>query len=183
MGVKGSEKGVKRSEKTNDVIGVAPFSQHEGKVWPWENVEQLVQMLSDKGYRVILFGSKEEAPKLESLADKVENATSVAGKQSFAEELEIIKGLTLMVSMDSANMHFASALGVPMISIWGATHPDFGFYGYGQDRDNALCAHLPCQPCSAFGQKPCRYGDYRCLQAITPQMVSDKISKSFSFDE
>ena len=149
-------------------------------MWPWENVEQLVQMLSDRGYRVILFGSKEEAPKLESLAEKVERATSVAGKQSFGEELEIIKDLTLMVSMDSANMHFASALGVPVVSVWGATHPDFGFYGYGQNPSNALCANLPCQPCSAFGQKPCRYGDYRCLKAITPEMVLEIILKQLN---
>ena len=87
----------------------------------------------------------------------------------------MIKTLALMVSMDSANMHFASALGVPVISIWGATHPDFGFYGYGQDPHNALCANLHCQPCSAYGKKPCRYGDYRCLNAITPAMVMEKI--------
>ncbi len=157
-------------------IGIAPFSQHAGKVWPWEHVEQLVKMLADKGYRVLLFGSKEEASTLESLADKLVGVESVAGKQSFAEELEIIKGLSLMVSMDSANMHFASALGVPVVSIWGATHPDFGFYGYGQDHANALCANLPCQPCSAFGQKACRYGNYRCLLVVTPQMVLDKIT-------
>ena len=161
------------------IIGVAPFSQHEGKVWPWENVERLVEMLSEKGYRVILFGSKEEAPRLEALAERNEMVSSVAGKQSFAEELEIIKGLSLMVSMDSANMHFASAMGVPVVSVWGATHPDFGFYGYGQNRANALCANLRCQPCSAFGEKACRYGDYRCLRAITPEMVMEKILKQF----
>lgn len=166
-------------------IGVAPFSQHEGKVWPWENVELLVEMLSDKGYGVVLFGSKKEAPKLEALVSNQSSkqssnqaiVSSVAGKQSFAEELEIIKGLALMVSMDSANMHFASALGIPVVSIWGATHPDFGFYGYGQKRCNALCANLPCQPCSAYGQKACRYGDYRCLKAITPEMVLGLILK------
>jgi ADP-heptose:LPS heptosyltransferase len=74
-------------------------------------------------------------------------------------------------------MHFASALGVPVVSVWGATHPDFGFYGYGQDRANALCANLPCQPCSAFGQKACRYSNYRCLLVVSPQMVLDKILK------
>ena len=158
------------------IVGVAPFSQHEGKVWPWENVERLVEMLAAKGYEVLLFGSKEEAGQLEGLADKWENVDSVAGKQTFAEELDIIKSLSLMVSMDSANMHFASVFGVPVVSVWGATHPDFGFYGYGQNRDNALCANLPCQPCSAYGQKPCRYGDYRCLRAITPEMVLDKIT-------
>lgn len=159
----------------NAIIGVAPFSQHEGKIWPWENSERLALELVGRGYKVLLFGSNEEAPQLESLAARHDNISSVAGKQTFREELEIIKGLRLMVSMDSANMHFASVLGVPVVSIWGATHPGFGFYPQGQDPDNALCANLECQPCSAFGQKPCRYGDYRCLRAITPEMVVKKI--------
>ena len=154
-------------------IGVAPFSQHKGKIWPWENTRQLVKMLADSGYQVFLFGGKNEASQLETL--EVEGVTSLAGKQSFSEELDIIKGLTLMVSMDSSNMHFASVLGVPVVSIWGATHPDFGFYPQQQSRENALVANLPCQPCSAFGQKACRYGDYRCLTAVTPEMVFNKI--------
>lgn len=160
---------------TPATIGIAPFSQHQGKIWPWESTCRLAEMLASAGHRVLLFGSKEEAPQLESLSKQHETIQSLAGKQTFAEELEIIKGLSLMVSMDSANMHFASVLGVPVISIWGATHPDFGFYPQQQDRANALCANLPCQPCSAFGQKPCRYGDYRCMQAITPERVFNKI--------
>ena len=172
-----TENGERRVEsgERRGKIGIAPFSQHEGKVWPVENTERLVGMLAEKGYEVLLFGSKEEAPVLEGWAQRYSGVTSVAGKQSFAEEMDIIKGLSLMVSMDSANMHFASVVGTPVVSIWGATHPDFGFYGYGQDRANALCANLPCQPCSAFGQKHCRYGDYRCLKAITPEMVLEKI--------
>lgn len=172
-------------------IGVAPFSQHQGKIWPWENVCRLVKMLADNGYQVLLFGSKEEAPQLETLENSFNSSSSLgevsadrrtegcvkslAGKQSFAEELDIIKSLSLMVSMDSSNMHFASVLGVPVVSIWGATHPDFGYYPQQQNRDNALVAGLPCQPCSAFGQKACRYGDYHCLTAITPEMVFEKI--------
>jgi ADP-heptose:LPS heptosyltransferase len=147
-------------------------------------------MLADSGHNVLLFGSKEELPQLQTLvsssspklgevaAKRTEGCVTVlAGKQSFAEELEIIKNLDLMVSMDSFNMHIASVLGVPVVSIWGATHPDFGFYPQQQPRSNALCANLPCQPCSAFGQKACRYGDYRCLTAITPEMVFQKIQK------
>lgn len=158
-------------------IGIAPFSQHKGKIWPWENVETLVALLARHGLYILLFGSKEEAPQLEALAGQHTTVTSLAGKQSFKEELEIIKGLTLMVSMDSANMHFASVLGIPVVSIWGATHPDFGFYPQQQNRANALCANLPCQPCSAFGQKACKYGDYRCLSAITPEMVFERIQQ------
>ncbi|MBR1550667.1 MAG: glycosyltransferase family 9 protein [Bacteroidales bacterium] len=157
-------------------IGIAPFAQHQGKIWPHEYTQQLIKLLADRGYQVLLFGSKEEAPLLESWTHLEPSlVTSVAGKQTFREELDIIKSLTLMVSMDSANMHFASALGVPVVSIWGATHPDFGFYPYNQQRSNALCANLPCQPCSAFGNRPCRFGDYRCLHAVTPQGVLEKI--------
>lgn len=156
-------------------IGVAPFAQHEGKIWPLERTEVLVRMLSERGHEVVLFGSKDEAPVLEKWARHYTGVTSVAGRLPFAEELEIICGLAVMVSMDSANMHFASAVGVPVVSIWGATHPDFGFYGFGQDRANALCANLPCQPCSAYGNKPCRYGDHRCMTSITPEMVLAKI--------
>ena len=156
-------------------IGIAPFAQHKGKIWPLERTEALVRMLSERGHEVVLFGSKSEAPVLEKWARHYKGVTSVAGRLPFAEEMEIIRNLSLMVSMDSANMHFASAVGTPVVSIWGATHPDFGFYGYGQDRSNALCANLPCQPCSAYGNKPCRYGDYRCMKAITPEDVLEKI--------
>jgi len=156
-------------------IGVAPFAQHAGKIWPEERTEALVRMLSERGHEVVLFGSKDEAPVLERWARHYRGVSSMAGRLPFAEELEVIRGLSLMVSMDSANMHFASAVGVPVVSIWGATHPDFGFYGFGQDRSNALCADLPCQPCSAYGSKPCRYGDRRCMEAITPEMVLEKI--------
>lgn len=159
-------------------IGIAPFAQHPGKIWPWENTCRLALMLAAEGYQVRLFGSGEEATLLESLAARHPDIVSLAGKQSFADELEIIRNLALMVSMDSANMHFASAVGTPVVSIWGATHPDFGFYGYAQDRANALCAHLPCQPCSTYGKRPCRYGDYRCLQAVTPEAVMEKIKKA-----
>ena len=156
-------------------IGIAPFAQHRGKIWPLENVERLVQLLEANGCHIKLFGSKAEAPQLEAIASHHPNTESLAGQHTFAEELDIMRTLDLMVSMDSSNMHFASALGVPVVSIWGATHPDFGFYGHGQPRSLAICANLPCQPCSAYGIKPCKYGDYHCLTAITPETVFEKI--------
>lgn len=161
-------------------IGIAPFAQHKGKIWPAHLMRQLIAMLAPQGFRILLFGSSDEAPLLQQWALPYDNVVSVAGRQSFREELDIIKSLTLMVSMDSANMHFASAVGTPVVSIWGATHPHSGFYGYRQDPANALCANLPCQPCSAYGQRRCRYGDYRCLLAITPDMVFEKIMQTIN---
>ena len=78
--------------------------------------------------------------------------------------------------MDSANMHLASLTGIPVVSIWGATHPYAGFMGWGQSLDNAIQLDMDCRPCSIFGQKPCRLGDYPCLNNIKPETVVEKIN-------
>jgi ADP-heptose:LPS heptosyltransferase len=96
---------------------------------------------------------------------------------TFSEELMLISHLDGMISMDSANMHLASIYGVPVVSIWGATHPFLGFYGYGQDPERIVQAELFCRPCSVFGNKPCYRGDFACMKMIEPQTIIDKTEK------
>ena len=91
-------------------------------------------------------------------------------------ELIIMSHLDVMVSMDSANMHLASLTAIPVLSIWGATHPYAGFMGFGQPADNAIQLNLDCRPCSIYGNKPCKRGDYACLQNIPPERIVDKIT-------
>lgn len=162
-------------------VGVAPFAQHMGKIWPPQAMFQLLETMARDGkYQVYLFGGKNDASDyLDSWASQLPNVISVAGKHSFEQEMQIIQSLDLMLSMDSANMHFASCKAVPVVSIWGATHPDVGFYGYGQNPDWAVQSNLPCRPCSAFGNKPCRFGNYPCLNNITPQQVFAHVESLF----
>lgn len=164
------------------VVGVAPFAQHEGKIWPLDRMERLVSLLSERGYKVWLFGSTDEAKVLEPWAEKYEGVESLAGKYGFAEELERIAALDVMVSMDSANMHFASCKGVPVVSIWGATHPCRGFYGWRQDPAWAVQREMDCRPCSKYGKKPCRKGDYPCLKGIEPIEVIERIEMMLAND-
>ena len=103
---------------------------------------------------------------------------SVIGRMSMSQEMDLIGNLDAIVTMDSATMHIASLLGIPVVSVWGATHPFAGFYGYGQHPDNAVQADLPCRPCSVFGDRPCISGDYRCLSSIRPQEIADRVAKS-----
>ncbi|MBR5354279.1 MAG: glycosyltransferase family 9 protein [Bacteroidales bacterium] len=166
---------VKPADGHRRVVGVAPFAQHKGKIWPLEKMERLVEILSDKGYGVVLFGSPSEASVLESWVEKYEGVESLAGRYSFEEELKQIAGLDVMVSMDSANMHFASCLGIPVVSIWGATHPCRGFYGWKQDPAWAVQKEMDCRPCSKYGKKPCSKGDYPCLRGIEPIEVMERI--------
>ena len=65
-------------------VGVAPFAQHEGKVWPLDKMERLVAMLSERGYMVLLFGSATEASLLDTWAEKYEFIKKGLTAASFA---------------------------------------------------------------------------------------------------
>jgi ADP-heptose:LPS heptosyltransferase len=165
-------------------IGIAPFAKHKGKAWPYEYMEEVVSVLSgDKRFRIFLFGGgRNEETLLHAMEQKYSGVESAAGKYTLEEELEILKSLDLMISMDSANMHLASFVGTPVLSIWGATHPYAGFYGWNQKPENAVQLDLECRPCSVFGNKECYRGDYACLMNIKPQMVLDKVLSLTSRD-
>jgi ADP-heptose:LPS heptosyltransferase len=160
------------------VIGIAPFAKHKGKIYPYEKMEEIIKALNQREMtHIFFFAGKTEQHLLDKWVDKYIHSESIAGQLSFPEELELINDLTLMISMDSANMHLASLTETPVISVWGATHPCTGFYGYGQNPDDAVQIPLECRPCSVFGNKKCKRGDYACLNNITPEMILEKVEK------
>jgi len=77
-------------------------------------------------------------------------------------------------------MHLASLFGVPVVSIWGATHPFAGFYGYGQSPENIVQIDLECRPCSVFGNRKCYRGDWACMQLISPEVIVEKIDNALN---
>ena len=159
-------------------IGIAPFAKHEGKTYPLDKMEEVVRRLNElPDIEIIFFGSREESRFLESWTKKYLNSQSVAGKMSLPEELLLMNQIDLMISMDSANMHLASLVNTPVISIWGATHPYAGFCGFNQNESNIIQTDLSCRPCSIYGNKPCQRGDYACLREITFEMITEKICK------
>ena len=168
--------GVKRGKW----IGVAPFAKHRGKIYPIDEMEQVVARLSEcEDYTVFLFGGRgyEEAV-LEQWEFQYPRVKSVVGKYALDSELALISQLDVLLCMDSANMHFASLVGTRVISIWGATHPYAGFYGYHQKTEDIIQIHMPCRPCSVFGQKNCLRGDWACMTRIRPEWIVEKVKDS-----
>jgi ADP-heptose:LPS heptosyltransferase len=164
-------------EKKGKWIGIAPFAKHKGKMYPLEKMEMVVKQLSEKeDITVFLLGGRgREADKLKEWSEKYPNVRNAAGRYFIDNELVLISKLDLLISMDSANMHLSSLVGTEVVSIWGATHPFAGFYGYRQNPDNVIQTDLPCRPCSIFGNKPCYRGDYACMNGIVPEQIIHKI--------
>jgi ADP-heptose:LPS heptosyltransferase len=158
------------------LIGIAPFAQYLEKMYPIMKMKEVVRLLLQHSQlKIFLFGSKNDAPLLQQWEAEFPCIKSMAAKMSFRKELRAIAQLDLMVSMDSANMHFASLYGVPVVSVWGGTHPWLGFYGWGQPESNAVQIDLECRPSSVFGNKLCPREDLACMNLISPIMVYDKI--------
>ncbi len=161
-------------------IGIAPFAKHTGKIYPLELQEQVVaHFAADPHVKVFLFGGGETEQKVfDAWIAKYPSVVSMIGKLNMRTELNLMSHLDVMLSMDSANMHLASLVNIPVVSIWGATHPYAGFMGWKQLPVNTVQLDLKCRPCSVYGQKSCWRGDYACLCKIDPERIIEKI-KSF----
>ncbi len=170
--------------KNEKWIGIAPFAMHQSKIWPLENYAIVMSQLIDRlAVKFFLFGGGEKEIKFfESLREKFPaHCLVVAGQLKLKQELALIEKLDLMLCVDSSNMHLASLMGIPIISVWGGTHTDVGFGPYGKGADSIIQIsrqELPCRPCSVYGREKCYRGDFACLTWIQPTLVAEKIEKS-----
>lgn len=172
-------------------VAIAPFARHAGKIYPPELMRKVVADLAD-GYnadngdangngesrRLFIFGfGDEESAMIESWREGRGNIINMAALRLGIEpELRLLAHCDLMLSMDSANMHLAGLVGIPVVAIWGATHPYTGFAGRTADPADAIQMQMVCRPCSIYGNKPCRRGDMHCLRGITPGRVTNAVN-------
>lgn len=155
-------------------ITVAPFARHTGKIYPLNLMTEVVRHFAARpDTKVFVYGfGDEESREIETMRAGDPHVVNMAEHHlGLPGELSLLSHSDIMLSMDSANMHLASLAGLRTVSIWGATHPLTGFSGYGQRQEDEIGVELDCRPCSVFGNKPCRYGDYRCLSRISPETV------------
>jgi ADP-heptose:LPS heptosyltransferase len=166
-------------EKKESWIGIAPFAQHQPKMYPLDLMEQVIDALSkEKKYRIILFGGGlSEIETLKKMASDYPNTINAAGNLKLGQELQLISHLDCMLSMDSGNGHFAAMQGINTITVWGATHPYTGFAPFNQPFDNALLPDLkkfPNVPTSIYGNRKIS-GYENVMRSISPESIIRKI--------
>jgi heptosyltransferase-2 len=78
---------------------------------------------------------------------------------------EVVRRCDLVVTNDTGPRHLAAAFGVPVVTIFGPTHPQWTEINFEQERKVAV--KVFCGPCQ---KKRCPL-DHRCMRRITPEMV------------
>lgn len=168
-------------QDTKKWVGIAPFAAHEGKMYPLNLMEKVIRGLNNTDkYKIMLFGGgEEEIRQLEEISKGFKNVLNMSGKLTLLEELELISNLDVMLSMDSGNAHLAANYGIPVVTLWGVTHPCTGFYPFGQPMENALLADrekYPLIPTSVYGNKVPK-GYEKVMETIEPMEVVEKLLK------
>ena len=160
-------------------LGVAPFAAFKSKVYSMDLLKEIISKLEGIGaYHLFMFGGgQQEIELLSNLESNFSCVTNVAGKFSFEEELMLISNLDAMLSMDSGNGHLAAMYGLPVISLWGVTHPFAGFVPFGQPMENQLLADrnkFPLIPTSVYGNKfPAGYE--LAINSIPPEVIVRRV--------
>jgi len=93
-----------------------PYSQRLDKLWPWQRYEELARALPQEVF--VLVGQGPPFPVL------AENVVDFRNRTDVADLIAILGRARTVVSTDSGPIHIASALGVPVVAIFGATSPE-----------------------------------------------------------
>jgi len=140
------------------------------KNWPEEYWRELAASVSAAGYTVVLpWGSEAERERSVKIAGDQANRI-VLPKLSISEKASIISRASASVGLDTGLSHIAAALGVPSITLYGATDPNLcGAIGENQihiksDFECVGCHETDCSfTKSSF--KPA------CFESLTPGTV------------
>jgi heptosyltransferase-2 len=96
---------------------------------------------------------------------------NLAGRTRPPELTALLARSRAIVTNDSGPGHVASAVGTPVVAVFGPTLPAFGYTPWGAR--NRIVEHhaLACRPCSSHGPQVCPLGHHRCMREIAPADV------------
>ena len=152
-------------------IGIAPFAKHKAKMYPIEKMENVVIELSKKQTVLIFGGGQKEKQIAEKWQKSYQNVHSIICKFSMTDEITLLNNCSIVLTMDSGNMHLASLTKTKIISFWGTTHPFMGFTPFNKPDSVFVQKDLSCRPCSVFGNKDCYKGTWECLDIDEKEII------------
>lgn len=156
------------------IVGINPGAAYgSAKCWLPERFKEVAQKLIEKpNVSVVFFGDKAGAPLVNEICQTLptDRVMNLAGKTSLRELMALIKECSLFLTNDSGPMHMASALGVPLLALFGSTSDvATGPYQGGK----VIHKHVPCSPCY---RRECPI-DFRCMTRIDVSEVYHELQQ------
>jgi heptosyltransferase-2 len=148
-------------------IGISPGAAYgNAKRWlPERFAEAAARVASERGATVLVFGAAAERALCQQVAEAIPRARNLASATTLREFIDLAAVCSLFLTNDSGAMHIASALGVPVAAVFGAT--DNATTGPCGRHWRILREHAECSPCLL---RDCPI-DHRCMTRVTTDSV------------
>lgn len=162
------------AELTAAVVGRPFAALAPGSIWGskrWPHFAALARRLAPH-LDVVLVGGSDDAVLADAIVagavgGAAHRVVSLCGRLSLRESAAVIRAAAVLVTNDSAPLHFAQAVQTPTVAIFGPTIPAFGFGPRGPRDVVVGLDGLTCRPCSPHGPAACPLGHHRCLQGVS----------------
>lgn len=148
-------------------VALHPFATHPDKAWPMGYWLSLIPLIERQGLDWIIVGKNPDH--LEALDDP----RNLTAKTALRETCALLAQASALVTADSGPMHLSTAVGTPVVALFGPTARAWGFFPSGP-YDTVLEQKLSCRPCSLHGSTRCKNGR-ECLTSIEPEMVAARL--------
>lgn len=132
------------------------------------------RLIREKKARVLLVGSEEERTLVYAVVELMRERPIVAVGLNLTRLISVVKRARLFVGNSTGPMHLAAALRVPVVAIFGATHPRDSFKEWGPwGKGHIVVSRDP-------GCRHCHPGDcltFECMKAVAAEDVFAAVSK------
>jgi predicted lipopolysaccharide heptosyltransferase III len=157
--------GVQRSQS---IVILQPGARYWFKAWPSERFAELADRLTSQyGCQVLIGGSRQESDLAEQIRQMAKSRPIImAGRTTIKQFAAIAKKSALFVGNDSGAMHIASAVGTPVVALFGPSSPvEWGPRGGATE---VIYKGLDCRTCF---HPICHRGEQNCMKLIAVDEV------------
>ncbi len=165
-------------------IALHPYATHPAKQWPEEKWLELIHRLQKQNIASLIIGQSAR-PLKKSSDTRPENAGTppvldCTNSTNLAQTCALLEQADVLVSGDSGPMHLGTAVGTPVVALFGPTSKEWGFYPSGKN-DTVITRGASCSPCSLHGKNTCRT-NFACMRDISVDQVMEKILEQIPAD-
>ena len=164
---------------------VSANNQVQFKNWPIESWAKFFDSICQTFPKIkfILLGDHNEEGAASYIIKRgYKNLESYVGKTNLIDVVGIIRNSKLLLGLDGGLMHIAASLGIPTLTIWGASSElHYGYQAAIPSKHFIVKNKLPCQPCNLWinpnqtrVKNPTLCPDYKCIKGIQPEAVINK---------
>ena len=146
------------------------------------SVSQIATIANKLDLPIILLGGKEQkehGDKIIQISNKA-RILNFCGEVSINQSAYLIKHSQYLFTNDTGLMHIAAAFQKKIISFWGCTKPDLGFYPYIEESKSLMIVSKNSKrQCSKHGGS-CKFSDDGCVKMIDSEKILKRITEFIS---